>query len=250
VEVPLRAKYRLLQILVLKSFISAALLGLQLRRAAVRPAGQVEPEKGSRDRASGAARAVLASCSPIAPIIPRTRGGSKPSPEQALEASFSVKADRCADGFSGESSLVLPARRQEIDSADHFGKAGPCFRPARMNDGVAADEFAGQAEGAGGNLAPARLLCRESEDWRGDSRRETPCAVRRASGLRGVRPVLPKAVCRVCSRRPCQAFKPLLPRQAREGRPRRPEGSSEKSSSRHSRSPRFDLLADEGHDPA
>lgn len=40
-----------------------------------------------------------------------------------------------------------------------------------MNDGVVADKFARQAEGAGGNLAPSRVLGREAEKVGGGNSR-------------------------------------------------------------------------------
>jgi hypothetical protein len=80
-----------------------------------------------------------------------------------------------------------------------LGGAGPCFRPARMNDGIAPDKFAGQAEGAGGNLAPARRLCREPEKiGGGDARRENALAPGgKPLDAAGFGRLLPKAVCRV-----------------------------------------------------
>jgi len=159
-------------------------LACQLRACQpVRPAGRSRTaRRGSGNRAGGAAPArFLPSCSPMAPIIARyARGLGSRNPEQALEASFSDKSLTVRRMVSSGESFASSSRAaQEIEQRRiTLGKAGPCFRPARMNDGVAADDVvAGQAEGAGGNLAPARRLCRESEKiGSGDSRRENAFA--------------------------------------------------------------------------
>jgi hypothetical protein len=82
------------------------------------------------------------------------RGLRSCNPEQALEASFlRQELDSAADGFFRREFACPSGAAQEIEQRRiALGEAGPCFRSARMNDGVAPDKFAGQAEGAGGNL--------------------------------------------------------------------------------------------------
>src|SRR6266478_4215082 len=165
-----------------KSFISVAPPGLPV--AGVPQSGQqaeVELREGVQGIAQAAQRRpVLAELFADGADHREDAGGlGSRNPEQALEASFfRQKLEGAVDGFFRRELACSSRAAQEIEQRRiTLGKAGPCFRPARMNDGVAADEFAGQAEGAGGNLAPSRRLCRESEKiGGGDSRRENAFA--------------------------------------------------------------------------
>ena len=191
----------------------------------------------------------------MAPIIARTRGGSEAATRsRRSKRLFRQKLDGAADGFFRRELACSSRAAQEIKQRRiALGEAGPCFRSARMNDGVAADEFAGQAEGAGGNLAPARRLCRESEKiGGGDARREDALVPGGEPLDRGrVRPALaegrlPGAVVDALA----QALKPPLSRQAREGLRDSREGQvPEVIKPPQPFAAAFDLLTDEGHDP-
>ena len=104
-------------------------------------------ENGFREprRRRSAAR-FFPSCSPMAPSIARTRGGSEVGDlEQTLKAPFlREKRQGSADGFFRR-QFACPARpAQEIEQRRiGLGETGPCFRPARVDDGVAADEVCG-----------------------------------------------------------------------------------------------------------
>ncbi len=239
--------------------MSAALPGLPV--AGVSQSGE-QTEVEARERIQGIAQAAQRRA-----FLPElfadgadhradTRGLGSCNPEHSLEAAFlRRKLDGAADGFFRREFACPSGAAQEIEQRRiALGKAGPCFRPARMNDGVAADEFAGQAEGAGGNLAPARRLCRESEKiGGGDARREDALVPGGEPLDRGrVRPALaegrlPGAVVDALA----QALKPPLPRQAREGLGDGLEGQvPEVVKAPQPFAAAFDLLADEGHDPA
>src|SRR6266480_5690259 len=164
-----------------KSCMSAALPGLPV--AGVAQSGEqaeVEPREGVQGVQAAQRRAVLPELfADGADHRADARGLGSCNPEHSLKASFlRQKLDSAADSFFRRELACPSGAAQEIEQRRiTLGKAGPCFRPARMNDGVAADEFAGQAEGAGGNLAPSRRLCRESEKiGGGDSRRENAFA--------------------------------------------------------------------------
>ncbi len=219
---------------------------------------EVEPREGIQGIAQAAQRrAVLPEVfADGADHRADARGLGKRNFNQPLEASFlRQKLDGAPDGFFGRELACASGAAQEIEQRRiALGKAGPCFRPARMNDCVATDEFAGQAEGAGGNLAPTRRLRRESEKvGSSDARRENALAPGGELLDRGrVRPALakgrlPGAVVDALA----QALNPPLPSQAREGlRDCRERQVPEVVKPPQPFAAAFDLPADESHDLA
>ncbi len=196
------------------------------------------------------------------------RGLGRRNLNQALEASFlRQKLAGAADGFFRREFACPSGTAQEIEQRRiALREYGPCFRSARVNDGVAADEFAGQAEGAGGKLSPSCRLRRESQKiGGGDAGRETALAPGCEPLDRGrvwpalaegrlpgavvdaLAQALPGAVVDALA----QAFKPPLPRQAREGLGDGLEGQvPEVVKPPQPFAAAFDLLADESHGPA
>ena len=111
-----------------------------------------------------------------------------------------MSVDGSADGFFRRQFARPAAAAQEIEQRGiALRKAGPCFRPARVDDRVAADEFAGQAEGAGGNLA-APAVCVVNPSRLAAAMPEGKTLLRREASFwiaAGFGRLLPKAVCRV-----------------------------------------------------
>jgi len=166
------------------------------RSPASRPKSNLE--KGfSELRRRRIARRFFPSCWPIAPIIARTRGGSETAIlSRRSKRPFSDNSMTVRRMVFFRRQLARPARpAQEVEqSRIAFGEGGPRFGSARMDDGIAANEFSRKAESAGSNLVLLCRLRRESEKISGgDTRREDTLAPRGEPLDRGgVRPALPE----------------------------------------------------------
>src|SRR5580765_2282833 len=129
-----------------KSFMSAASLGLPV--TGVSQSGEqseLESRKGNQRIAQAAQRpAVFPELfADSADHRSDARGLRSCNSEQALEAPFLRKQhDGAADGLFRR-QLARPARpAQEVEQRRiAFREAGPCFGSARMDDGIAANEF-------------------------------------------------------------------------------------------------------------
>ena len=98
---------------------------------------------------AGASSAFCRVCSPIAPSMARTRGGSdRATFSRSFEAAVldCIRASVRLTVSSGDSSLDLPRLPQKIEQCGiGFGKVGPGLRPAGVDHRIVADEFARQA---------------------------------------------------------------------------------------------------------
>src|SRR5215469_3438544 len=101
--------------------------------------------------------------------------------EQALEAVFfREQRQNLSQCFLVGQLAGTPRTAQEVEeSGILIGQASPCFRSPRVNNRVATDKLARQAQGAGGNFTTAdRLRCEAQEVGCGNAGRENSLSPR------------------------------------------------------------------------